>query len=149
MIDAQWVPDNNSDVYQDENTNEKVYSEVTSGCWYKRTYNKLMLRHIKNTAYPALLVVLVLGQDGTLCDKIGRLTSEPILVSVSNVLYKKSTHHNAWFCLGFIPEYPKTQLESKKTKKSTNELSNKYYHKCLKFIMNELYYKHTQNIVWK
>ena len=87
-----------------------------------------------------MFFALLTGQDGTLCDKIGRLTSEPILVSVSNVLYKKSTHHNAWFCLGFIPEYPKTQLESKKDKQiiSTKEMSKEYYHKCLNYIMDEL-----------
>ena len=36
-----------TDVHQDENTNEKVYSEVTSGCWYERTYEKMMPRHAR------------------------------------------------------------------------------------------------------
>ena len=75
-----------------------------------------------------------------LCNKIGRVSSEPVLVSVANILYKKRKHHNAWFCLGFIPEYPKTQSESKKDKQriATKKLSNEYYHDCLNCIMNEL-----------
>lgn len=93
-----------------------------------------------NRLYPPLLVALVLGQDGTLCDKIGRVSSEPVLVSVANIQYNKRKHHEAWFCLGFIPEYPKTQLESKKDKQriSTKELPNEYYSNCLNYILKEL-----------
>ena len=64
----------------------------------------------KQSDYPDFLVALVLGQDGTLCDKIGRVPSEPVLVSVANILNKKRKHHNYWFYLCFIPEYLNTQL---------------------------------------
>ena len=47
MIDVQWVTNNDTDVHQDENTNENVYSEVTSGCWYKRTCEKMMSRYAR------------------------------------------------------------------------------------------------------
>jgi len=47
-------------------------------------------KHRQNhSAYPTLLVALVLGQDGTLCDKVGQVSSEPILVSVANISYEK------------------------------------------------------------
>ena len=62
----------------------------------------------KQSDYPDFLVALVLGQNGTMRDKIGRVTSEPVLVPVAKILHKKRKHYNSWFCLGFIPEYPKT-----------------------------------------
>ena len=142
MSDAQWEPPREINLHQHDNTSEKIYSEVTTGSWYKRTYDKMMSSHQQNSnrLYPPLLVALVLGQDGTLCDKIGRVSSEPVLVSVANIQYNKRKHHEAWFCLGFIPEYPKTQLESKKDKQriSTKELPNEYYSNCLNYILKEL-----------
>ena len=94
----------------------------------------------KNSLYPALLVAIVLGQDGTLCDKLGRVSAEPVLVSVANISYQKRKKHNAWFCIGFIPPYPKTQLETQKdnNRVSTKELSNECYHSCLEYIFTEL-----------
>ena len=94
----------------------------------------------KHSPYPALLVAIVLGQDGTLCDKLGRVSSEPVLVSIANISYQKRKIYNAWFCIGFIPPYPKTQLETQKdnNRVSTKELSNECYHSCLEYIFEEL-----------
>ena len=90
MKDAQWLPLDKESLNEDTSINEKVYSEVTSGNWYKRTYDRMLVKHRRNhTIYPPLLVAIVLGQDGTLCDKIGRVSSEPILLSMANILYKK------------------------------------------------------------
>ena len=71
MKDAQWLPLDKESLNEDANINKKVYSEVTSGNWYKRTYNRMLVKHRRNhTIYPPLLVAIVLGQDGTLCDKL-------------------------------------------------------------------------------
>ena len=47
MIDAQWEPPRDTAIHPNENTNEKNYSEVTSGSWYRRTYEKMKSRHKK------------------------------------------------------------------------------------------------------
>ena len=101
----------------------------------------------KNSAYPPLLVAVVLGQDGTLCDKLGRVSSEPILVSIANILYDKIKKHDAWFSVGFIPPYPKTQFESQKdsNRVSTKELSNEFYHSSIAFILEELVHVQKKN----
>ena len=57
MIDAQWVPDKDTDVHQDENTNENFYSEVSSGCWYKRTYDKMIMIHVKKSLLTQLCLL--------------------------------------------------------------------------------------------
>ena len=90
MKDAQWLPLHLNKNNRINNNEDKVYSEVTLGSWYKRTYDAMIEKHRQNhSAYPALLVALVLGQDGTLCDKVGQVSSEPILVSVANISYEK------------------------------------------------------------
>ena len=141
MEDAQWTPIDNTVPNHHTNINEKVYSEVTSGNWYRRTYDKMLIQHMSHDSpYPPMLVALVLGQDATLCDKLGRVSSEPILVSVANIVYNKRKRHDAWFCMGFIPSYPKTQLETQKdsNRVSTKELSNEFYHTSIGFILEEL-----------
>ena len=141
MADAQWLPLESHQYKENSNTVEKVYSEVTSAHWYRRTYDCMLVKHRENQSpYPPLLVAIVLGQDGTLCDKVGRVSSEPILVSIANILYEKRKKHNAWFCIGFIPPYPKTQLEKQKDSNriSTKELSNEFYHSSIEFILEDL-----------
>ena len=89
MKDAQWLPLHPNQNNRINNNQDKVYSEVTSGSWYKRTYDAMIEKHRQNhSAYPSLLVAIVLGQDGTLCDKFGQVSSEPILVSVANISYQ-------------------------------------------------------------
>ena len=60
--DEQWLPLDKESLNKDTSTNEKVYSEVTSGNWYKRTYDSMIVKHRKkHTIYPPLLVAIVLG----------------------------------------------------------------------------------------
>ena len=141
MEDAQWLPLDLQVKNEETGTQEKIFLEVTSGNWYQRTYDYMLVKHRSNhTATPPLLVALVLGQDGTLCDKLGRVSSEPILISVANIAYSKRKQHHAWFCIGNIPSYPKTQLESQKdsNKVSSKELSGEFYHNSIEFILEEL-----------
>ena len=101
----------------------------------------MLIQHMSNDSpYPPMFVALVLGRDATLCYKLGRVSSEPILVSVANIAYNKRKRHDAWFCMGFIPSYPKTQLETQKdsNRVSTKELSNELYHTSIGFILEEL-----------
>ena len=126
MLDLKWKPKDVNNTNTNHNINENFYSEVESGLCYKRTYEKNIRKHRINTSScPTLLISIVLGQDATLCDKIGRVTSEPILVSISNIIYMKRKFKSAWLCLGFLPYYPKTQLESQKY---ANRLSKKEIH---------------------
>ena len=112
MKDAQWLPLNKNQKNRNKDTQDKVYSEVAPGGWYKRTYDAMIQKHRENhSAYPALLVALVLGQDGTLCDKVGQVSSEPIIVSVANISYKKPSQ-----CLVFYQIHPSVS-------KSTIEIS--------------------------
>ena len=141
MVDAKWKPDDTKNINQNNDTHEKVYSEVTSGLWYKRTHEKMIMEHRRNKSpYPPLLIAIVLGKYGTLCDKIGRVKSEPILVSISNILYSKRKINSAWFCLGFVPSYPKTQLESQKdgNRVNTKELHNEFYHGAMSYILGDI-----------
>ena len=101
----------------------------------------MIVQHRRNiTPYPPLLVSVLLGQDATLCDKIVRVSSEPILVSIANIKYNKIKNNKAWFCVGFLPSYPKTKLDSQKdaNRIATKELSNEFYHSCISFILDEL-----------
>ena len=108
MVDAEWTPTNRHSSTERIINSEKIYSEVTSGNWYERTYNQMIMKHRRNiTPYPPLLVAVVLGQDATLYDKIRRVSSEPILVSIANIKYNKRKNKNSWFCIGFVPSYPK------------------------------------------
>ena len=48
----------------------------------------MIIKHRRKiTPYPPLLIAIVLGQDATKCDKIGRVSSEPILVSIVSLLF--------------------------------------------------------------
>ena len=90
MKDAQWLPLNKHQKNRNNNTQDDFYSEVTSGSWYNRTYDAMIEKNRQNhSAYPALLVAIVLGQDGTLCDKVGRVSSEPILFLLQTYHIKK------------------------------------------------------------
>jgi len=54
---------------------------------------------------------VILFDDSTLLDTLGRLTAHPILVSLGNICGRKRHSHTAWFLLGLIPPYPKTSEE--------------------------------------
>ena len=91
----------------------------------------MIIKNIRNTSpYPPLLMSIVLGKDTTLCEKIGSIISGPILVSLANIIYTKRKINSAWFCIGFIQSYSKTQLESQKdeNKVSKKEMHNEFYH---------------------
>ena len=44
MEDAQWLPLDVKKRNESTKTQEKVYSEVTSGSWYKRTYDRMIVK---------------------------------------------------------------------------------------------------------
>ena len=69
----------------------------------------MIRKHRKNTfPYPPLLIAILLGKDSTLCEKIVRVTSEPILVSIANIIYMNRKLNTEWFFIGFVPLYTKT-----------------------------------------
>ena len=61
MVDAKWKPDEAVASNENHNLNDKVYGEITSGIWYKRTYDKMILKHRRNPSpYPPLLIAIIL-----------------------------------------------------------------------------------------
>ena len=141
MIDADWNPLSINRDNLPSSKKVKIYSEVASGDWFHRTHKKMMIRHMKchNSSQP-ILIAIILGQDGSVCDKIGRASAEPILGSIGNIKYNKRKNHNAWFCFGNVPSYPKAQLEAKKdsNRVATKELKNEFYHDAITFILEDL-----------
>ena len=123
---------------------ERVYSELnTADFWesadaYVTERVKCLPRERRDL--PHLIAPVTLFVDGTLCDKVGRLTAEPVLASVGNVPGEMRRSPLAWFLLGFIPPYPKTPKERAYDRDhvATEHQYTQYYHSCLKSVLQDL-----------
>ena len=82
-------------------------------------------------------------------DKIGRLSSEPIIVLIANISYQKRKITMLSFVLDSSLRIQKTQLESQKdsNKLSTKKLSNEFNHKYIEFMLQDLINIHKRNDV--
>ena len=85
------------------------------------------------------LAPVILFDDATQCDALGRLKAHPILMSFGNINGMKWHSHSAWFMLGIIPPYPKTSQEWQADSQNVDSKGDylKYYHKCLKSILQD------------
>lgn len=81
-----------------------------------------------------ILCPVILFDDSTQCDNIGRLKAQPVLCSIGNICGKIRRSADAWFLLGMIPPYPKTSDEKSK---EPHTVHLKYYHECLSQILSE------------
>lgn len=78
--------------------------------------------------------------DSTLVDRIGRLKVEPVLCSIGNICGAKRSAASSWFILGLIPPSPKSSKEVEADRKNvrTQHLQARYYHSCIKSILQDL-----------
>ena len=124
------------------NGERKVYSELNTGSWWKGCEESIAERiepGCKTLPPNHYIAPVILFDDSTLLDNIGRLTAHPVLVSLGNICGKNRRSHTAWFLLGFIPPYPKTAEEQNKDKNvtATKQDHNIYYHRCLEHLLQD------------
>jgi len=83
---------------------------------------------------------IILFDDSTLCDNIGRLMAQPILCTIGNLSDKLRHQVKSWFVLRMVPPYPKSSKEREADRQSvlTKEEYVKFYHDCLREILSEL-----------
>ena len=124
------------------NGESDVFSELNTGNWWKNAEINIAERMgIKSGILPKnhYIAPVILFDDSTLLDNLGRLTAHPILVSFGNICGVKRRSHTAWFLLGLIPPYPKTSEERERdsNKKATRHNYNLYYHNCLRVLLQD------------
>ena len=130
--------------------NDLIYSELNTATWWKNCeifIAERMEPGCKSLPPNHYIAPVILFDDSTLLDNIGRLTAHPVLCSFGNICGKKRRSHTAWFLLGFIPPYPKTAEEKCK---DTNKMASKqdhniYYHRCLEHLFTD-FKKITDNV---
>ena len=88
-----------------------------------------------------ILVPVILFDDSTLCDNIGRLVSQPVLFTLGNLSDKTRRSPKSYSILGMIPSYPKSSKERESDRNSvTTKLEYlKFYHECLDYILEEVH----------
>ena len=122
---------------------DRVYSEMNTGDFWKLGCAYVRMRASLPTAdksHRHVFIPVILFIDATLADNLGRLTAEPVLCSIGNICGVKRRDPSSWFILGFIPPYPKSQMEASadRCKADTKYLQAKYYHDCLRSILQDL-----------
>ena len=122
---------NKSDEYEDFNTGS-----------YWRDAETMKAKQMGLDFLPMnhFLCPIILFDDSTVMDNIGRMNAQPILVTIGNINVSKRKEHQAWFLLGYIPPYPKSPEEAKKVRNSLKTKYNKdeFYHKCLEVLLAQL-----------
>ena len=133
--------------YEDK---DRTYSELNTARWWKNCemfVAERMEPGCKSLPPNHYIAPVILFDDSTLLDNIGRLTAHPVLCSFGNICGKKRRSHTAWFLLGFIPPYPKTAEEKCKdtNKMASKQNHNIYYHRCLEHLLSD-FKKITDNV---
>jgi Plavaka transposase len=124
-------------------TKERVYHQLNSGDWWelaeKEMEDNLLLLGAAKPPGLHYILPIILFDDSTLCDNIGRLLAQPILCTIGNIRDELRRHVSSWFILGMVPPYPKSskERESDRSKKLTQENYIKFYHSCLREILTE------------
>jgi hypothetical protein len=97
------------------NSNERLYDTLNSGQWWEFAERDMHhdLDLLDALKPPGLHVILpiILFDDSTLCDNIGRLLAQPILCTIGNIRNDLRHHVKSWFILGMVPPYPKSPKE--------------------------------------
>jgi len=127
-------------------TGEHIYGDLNTGDFWKRGDDYVKARLSRNAGIvvsdglPHYYAPVLLFIDSTLCDRIGRLKAEPVLVSLGNIPGAARRTPDAWFVLGYIPPYPKSSQERTSDRNSveTKHLFQEYYQTCLSSILHDL-----------
>jgi hypothetical protein len=124
-------------------TGERVFSGLHTSNWWKNADQSLArdLAELQasDSKPPGLHFVcpLILFDDSTLCDNIGRLMAQPVLLTIGNISDALHRQVDAWFILGMVPPYPKSskERESDHKAKLTTKRYMEFYHSCLGAIL--------------
>ncbi|MGH7954519.1 MAG: hypothetical protein ACREOZ_01010 [Gloeomargaritales cyanobacterium] len=129
MEDSIWSHDDESGCYADINTGT-MWRDAE--CHVAHLMDR---QHLPEDHY---ICPILLFDDSTICDGIGRLTAQPLLFSLGNICTRIRRNSNAWTLLGIIPSYPKTQEERSRdrNKQSSETEYLKFYHQALDIILN-------------
>jgi hypothetical protein len=96
-------------------TNERVYQQLNSGEWWELAEHKMDHDlNLLGTAKPPglhFILPIILFDDSTLCDNIGRLLAQPILCTIGTICDDLRRQVQSWFILGMVPPYPKSSKE--------------------------------------
>jgi hypothetical protein len=97
------------------NSNKRLYDTLNSGHWWEFAEREMhhdldLLDELKPTGLHVILPI-ILFDDSTLCDNIGRLLAQPILCTIGNIRDDLRRHVKSWFILGMVPPYPKSSKE--------------------------------------
>jgi hypothetical protein len=122
---------------------EHIYGEANTGKFWQigQAYLNRRIARMDPTQKKKthILVPGCIFVDGTLADRLGRLSVEPVLLSFLNICNEQRKRARAWSILGFVPPYPKSPKEKAKDGASllTNHLYPQYVHECLRSILKE------------
>lgn len=142
MKDALWEFDvRNSHTA----TGERKYSQLNTGVYWEEAQAEMM-RKVESVPEGQrfnglhILIPIILFDDSTFCDNIGRLEAQPLLMTIGNICDSLRRTAKAYDILGMIPRYPKTSKEREEDRNSlaTKEKYLKFYHHCLEAILEPL-----------
>jgi len=125
-------------------TKERIYGDLCSGDWWKHAEQEMQvdLGSLGDEKPNGLhfILPLILFDDSTLCDNIGRLMAQPLLFTFGNLSDVMRRSVKAWSILGMVPPYPKSPKEREADRKSklTQENYIRFYHNCLREILKEV-----------
>ena len=120
----------------------KLYGDINTGtqwCKAERRMNSRINERDPHSACHHYCGVL-LFDDNTLGDGLGRLQIQPVLGTLC-ILSKKSRRNvKAWFLLGIVPPYPRTSQEraADRNKNKSKHQYLQWYHACLEKILAPL-----------
>ncbi|MGH7974201.1 MAG: hypothetical protein ACREBR_01650, partial [bacterium] len=140
MSNGLWTYDRTTNGYGELNTGE--FWRECEGSIAARLNRKKSRFENRNMPPNHYIAPIMLFDDGTQCDILGRLVAHPVLFSLGNINGKNRRSHRAWSILSILPPYPKTQQEQAKDNKkpSTQTKALEFYHQCLNVVLREIRY---------
>ena len=125
------------------NFSTETYGELNTGLRWKEA-EQFVASRMGEQRLPRghYLAPVLLFDDETMTDGVGRLKARPLACSFGNINFSRRRNESAWFLLSVIPPFPKTSVEKasdrkKDTKKELQYLT--HYHKCLEIVTAELH----------
>jgi hypothetical protein len=133
MEDALWT----------YNFVHEKYGELNTGIKWKEAELFVASRMGESTLPEGhYLAPVLLFDDETMTDGVGRLKARPIACSFGNINLSRRKNDSAWFLLSVIPPFPKTSVEKESERKTDKRKELQYlthYHKCLEIVTTELH----------
>lgn len=121
----------------------ETYGELNTGTKWKEAELFVASRMGESTLPEGhYLAPVLLFDDETMTDGVGRLKARPIACSFGNINLSRRKNESAWFLLSVIPPFPKTSVEKESDRKTDTKKELQYlthYHKCLEIVTTELH----------